>query len=194
MNRKQEIIDAVLEIFSEKGFTNDFTMSKLAQKLDIGKSTIYEYFNNKDEIIEAAIYQYFESRLQKVNVVADINDLPFEEAFKTQMTILLNVAQESRSILEALAPGFVQKLPESMRGDMKKRVEETRNRLQVRFVSFFEKGVSEGVITCGFNPTLGLMVTSLVVGSIMVFSDTRVDTDVTTFVDELYNNVMKILH
>ena len=36
MSRREQIIDAALEVFTKKGFTADFTMSSLARNLDIG--------------------------------------------------------------------------------------------------------------------------------------------------------------
>ena len=51
MARKEEILDALIEIFRAQGIGSDFTMSQLAKEVNIGKSTIYEYFKTKDSLI-----------------------------------------------------------------------------------------------------------------------------------------------
>ncbi len=194
LSRKEEIINAVLDIFSTKGFTTEFTMSKLAESLDIGKSTIYEYFDNKDEIIKAAIYTFIGERINKVDTGDELDDLPFEQAFTKQLRVLLSVAHESRSLLEALSPGFLQKLPENMREEMKRRMEQTRDRMQSKFMSFFTKASLEGVISNDIDPNYGLVVTGMVIGSIMVFSDSRTNVELEPFIESIYQSVLKILN
>jgi len=47
--RKQEIINAALEIFSKKGYKAT-TLDEIAEKSEFGKGTIYNYFSSKEEI------------------------------------------------------------------------------------------------------------------------------------------------
>jgi len=61
--RKREIIEATILVLSEKGI-KDIRITDIAKKLDLGKSTIYEYFENKDHLLE----QSFEFFLQELYI------------------------------------------------------------------------------------------------------------------------------
>ena len=47
--RKQQIIQAAIEIFSKSNFQNS-SISEIAQKADIAEGTIYQYFKNKEDL------------------------------------------------------------------------------------------------------------------------------------------------
>ena len=169
-------------------------MSELADCVDIGKSTLYEYFSNKDEIIKAAIVKYVESSIDSVDISSELVALNFEDAFKKQLEVLLIVASDSRSVLETLTSGFIQKLPESMKEEIKTKMEGIRQLMFERFSSFFIKGMQEGVIPLETDLAKGYIVTSLVVGSIFTFSDSRNKLSVDTVIHEIYEAILKILH
>jgi AcrR family transcriptional regulator len=48
--RRKEIFETASGLFLDKGF-NETSMKDIAEKTGMGKSTIYDYFENKDEII-----------------------------------------------------------------------------------------------------------------------------------------------
>jgi len=48
--RRKEIFDASAHLFLEKGF-NETSMREIAEAAGVGKSTLYDYFKTKDEII-----------------------------------------------------------------------------------------------------------------------------------------------
>lgn len=194
MSRRDQIIDAAIEVFTAKGFAADFTMSSLAKSLDIGKSTIYEYFENKDDIIKEAIFKYMENRFEQVKDLFYVEASSFEEAFKKQLKALLCVASESRALIETLSPGFFRKLPENVQKEVRVKMEQSRDTLQKGFVSIFTRAAQEGIISSDINPYQSMVVTSMVVGSIMLFSDSRNQVDVDSFVDEIYRSALKLLN
>ena len=194
MSRREQIIDAALEVFTKKGFTADFTMSSLARNLDIGKSTIYEYFENKDDIIKEAILKYLDDRFEHVKELFHIEAVSFEEVFKKQLTTSLLVANESRTLIETLSPGFFKKLPESVQAEVKAKMEEARDTMQEGFVTIFMRAAREGIIPMDISPAKSLVVTSMVIGSIMIYSDARTQLDVNIFAEEIYNSALKVLN
>lgn len=58
--RKQDIIQAAMKVFAQKGFANT-KMADIADRAKIGNGTIYEYFENKDEIFEFVFTHFMES-------------------------------------------------------------------------------------------------------------------------------------
>jgi len=55
--RKQEIIEAAMVLFEEKGIQKT-SMSDIAKKLDVAKGLIYYYFRSKDELIAFVIESF----------------------------------------------------------------------------------------------------------------------------------------
>ncbi len=50
LRRRKEIFDASVHLFLEKGF-NETSMREIAVAAGIGKSTLYDYYKSKDEIL-----------------------------------------------------------------------------------------------------------------------------------------------
>lgn len=53
--KRSEIMEAACSIFSEKGF-RDTTLDEIATTAEFGKGTIYNYFDNKEDIYSAIIH------------------------------------------------------------------------------------------------------------------------------------------
>lgn len=58
--KAREIAAAALHVFAERGF-HATRMADIAEAAGIGKGTIYEYFNDKMEILATELDRYFES-------------------------------------------------------------------------------------------------------------------------------------
>lgn len=52
MGKRQDIMDATLDLIHEEGLQS-VTFSKIFKKADVGSGTIYNYFSNKEELVNA---------------------------------------------------------------------------------------------------------------------------------------------
>jgi AcrR family transcriptional regulator len=59
--RRKEIFHASVHLFLEKGF-NETSMREIAKAAGVGKSTLYDYYQSKDEILVS----YFGNEIQKI--------------------------------------------------------------------------------------------------------------------------------
>ncbi len=57
MSKRDQIINAAVEVFAEQGLEKG-KIADIAKKAGIGKGTVYEYFNSKNDLF-AAIEDYF---------------------------------------------------------------------------------------------------------------------------------------
>ncbi len=68
------IIDAAIEIFSEKGFHNT-KIVEVAKKAEVADGTVYLYFKNKDDLLITAFQYLFKNRLgfikEKLDEISD---------------------------------------------------------------------------------------------------------------------------
>ena len=63
--RRREIIEISSNLFYKKGISNT-TISEITITANIGKGTFYEYFKNKEEVIDEYIKVYFENMHQLI--------------------------------------------------------------------------------------------------------------------------------
>jgi len=99
--RRKEIFDASAHLFLEKGF-NETSMREIAKAAGVGKSTLYDYFQSKEEIM---IF-YFENALQIITERARkimAQDLVAAEKLKRIMHMHLGYLVESKNIFLRLS-------------------------------------------------------------------------------------------
>lgn len=98
--RREEILDAATALFAEHGFSDTVTQV-LAERLQVGKGTIYRYFPSKRELFLAAVDRVM--RRMRTHVDAQIT---------TIQDPLARVAQAIRAYLSFFAehPEFVELL------------------------------------------------------------------------------------
>ena len=74
---KQRILDKALELISGDGY-NNFSMRKLASKLNMTATPIYGYYKNKDEIYLSVLLQGFENMYQLLSAAYEAGKTPVE--------------------------------------------------------------------------------------------------------------------
>jgi AcrR family transcriptional regulator len=122
--RRKEIINATLEVFSERGYEAT-SMSQIAKLAGIGKGTIYEYFESKEEIILNAIKTWAEGMAGEVEKQLDGIDDPVErlrnfahssmEAFMSDKRIMRLFLAMLEIMLDSEKP-YPQLIRETMQG------------------------------------------------------------------------------
>jgi len=192
LSRKDEILAAVISKFEEEGFSTDLTISEIAKKVDIGKSTIYEYFKNKDDVFKEALLKISNESIDKIINIENIENMDFEEAFKIQFSKILEVSLKSRMVYQIFSKDFIHRMPETIREELKQKMEDTREVIEKRFVLIFIKGVGENLLNIDSNPTSNLVYSSLIVGAIFRYSNSDFDIPVADFVNEIYKTILKL--
>ena len=192
MSRKDEILEAVISKFEDDGFSTNLTIAEIASKVDIGKSTIYEYFKTKDDVFKEALLKISNESIDEVLNIENIEELKFEEAFKNQFSKLLEVSQKSRVIYQIFSKDFIHRMPIGIKEELVCKMEDTKKVIEERFILIFVKGVQEGLIHIEADSANILVISSLVVGSIMRFSGDNQNIPLDEFVDKMYETVLKI--
>ncbi len=81
--KKAAALQATLELISEQGFQGT-PMSQIAARADIGVGTIYRYFANKDDLLNA-LYLELKSRLTRALLQNYSPGAPISKSFKQVM-------------------------------------------------------------------------------------------------------------
>ncbi len=78
LKKKEKIIQAAMAVFARDGLAKG-TIASIAKKANIGKGTVYEYFQNKNTLFEHIIYDVFKKLLVGYTEVADSSMKPIEK-------------------------------------------------------------------------------------------------------------------
>jgi AcrR family transcriptional regulator len=70
---KEKILDAALEVFSEKGY-HTATVDEIAERAGVGKGTLYRYFANKETLFNELVRLRLEELERSANAVLDGQD------------------------------------------------------------------------------------------------------------------------
>lgn len=136
--RRHEIFHQVVNVFLKKGF-QETSMREIAEAAGLGKSTLYDYFQTKDEIL---VY-FFEDQLndlaadaQKIarqNVTADIRLRRIMEAYIESLQANKSLFMKMSMEVQRLKP------------DSQKQIQVRRHAYQDMIRMLIEEGIREGV-------------------------------------------------
>lgn len=135
--RRHEIFHQVVNIFLKKGF-QETSIREIAEATGLGKSTLYDYFRNKDEIL---VY-YFEDQLNDLTVEAQQLAMQNKSADKR----LREIIQMHMEFLQANKNLFMKMSMEAQRlkPESQKKIQEKRHAYQDLLRALIEEGIREG--------------------------------------------------
>lgn len=88
--RKQEIIETALKLFSEKGYNNT-TIQDIAEKMNVAQGLCYRYFKSKQEIFAASSDYYAQKAVENMTVAINKESSAIEK-FNSVIISLLTYA------------------------------------------------------------------------------------------------------
>jgi len=143
MLTKDRIIEVVIEMIKQNVNVSTVSLSEIAKKANIGKSTVYEHFQNKEELIHCAYMQilnYYENEL-----LAPLNKNTYKEAFIEQYRRILYSMNSAKNMVETILSQSKQIwYPNSKVFDEK--LKNLKLKMANRFFDIFHLGVKEGYI------------------------------------------------
>lgn len=93
---KDQILHKATEMYLTHGFKS-VTMDEIANELGISKKTIYQHFENKDNLVEASTLHLFETISCGIDSICIQDKNPIEELFEIKDFVLRNLKDESAS-------------------------------------------------------------------------------------------------
>jgi AcrR family transcriptional regulator len=66
--RQREIAEAAVALFIKNGF-NETSVRQIAKALGMGKSTLYDYFDSKDDIIVFVVQEHLAALMHRANAI-----------------------------------------------------------------------------------------------------------------------------
>lgn len=138
LKRKLEIAQAAMALFGQKGYSGA-SMRELAEMLEMGKSTLYDFFSTKDEIITYALEAKFTGILQEAAEIAGQDELPDTRLYKL-MALELGFLEENRVLILLMNTE-----PAIFSRENQERIQIVRHRYQDLLRSVLDDGITKGL-------------------------------------------------
>ena len=172
--RRREIFNAAVNLFLEKGF-QETSMREIAEAAGMGKSSLYDYFKTKDEILAFVIEEETIILTKQAQAIARQNISP-EIRLKQIMELHVNFMQENAHLFSRLSAEALRLKPESQKG-----IQQTRYAYQDLVAVIIQEGIAAG----RFREMAPLHAARLLINSLLsVLYTTRPTGSTETMLDE----------
>jgi len=136
-NRRHEIFHQVVNVFVKKGF-QETSMREIAESAGIGKSTLYDYFKTKDDIL---LY-FFEDQINELTEAAQriaLQNIAADKRLRQVMKTHLEFLQANKSLFMKLSLEA-----QRLKLESQKQVQKKRHAYQDLLRGLIEEGIREG--------------------------------------------------
>lgn len=106
--KRQEIIEKAKEVFAKRGYRNT-NLSHISEKCGMGRTTLYQYFANKDEIFYQTMRHTLEEIRSQVEAISIDEELTITEKLKRIVHQLIGEGNNNHTFLLLLEAWLVLK-------------------------------------------------------------------------------------
>ena len=188
--KKVEIAHKALYAFAFEGF-HKTSLNAIARMCGIGRTTIYEYFRDKDEIFTYALHHSFDLMKLDFQGILDTPGLSSLERLAAVIRAILDVLYEDRRILFLLLEHAMRILRENR--EPAGRFRERADEIQSLFARLLAEGIESGEIRPvpveRLSLTLGLLVEAAII-QISIEPGTALE-EVLSGIDELLQGLRR---
>lgn len=135
--RKQEIVETALELFSEKGYDNT-TIQDIADRMNVATGLCYRYFKSKQEIFAATSDYYAKQIVEKLH-----ENLPKESSIIEQFNFIIQALFEYAITHNEFEASY-QREPEISA----RRIDHLAEQVILKMTPVVNRGIEEGIFNC----------------------------------------------
>ncbi len=189
--KKKAILDTVLKFLTQSEHQKPLTISNIAKDLDIGKSTIYEYFDSKEAMLVDTLSMLIDEIITEIIHEDVIDQASFEESFKHHLKQLFDNADKFETLQEYAHHPDVSKLPKALKQNMIAKMQDTTKDVKHYLFKILDKGLNEGVIEPISDDKLAV-IEGMIFGSMFVKSDITRNIDELTLINNVYDALVDL--
>jgi AcrR family transcriptional regulator len=127
-NSVDAIVGAAAQVLQQRGYKGT-TTNRIAERAGVSVGTIYQYFNNKNEIFEQLIREEAEHYLRALEESMPGPEVPHREAIR----ILLEAGYAHRNLILGIR-AVMRNLPSTVYADSSRRIRQQLHDVVVRFL------------------------------------------------------------
>jgi TetR/AcrR family fatty acid metabolism transcriptional regulator len=99
--RRQQILDAAIEVFAERGFHTS-RVSDIAGRAGVAYGLVYHYFDNKDEILRTIFLERWSVVLHVIESAISDAETPVEARLRSIIGFLVDIYKANADIVEVI--------------------------------------------------------------------------------------------
>ncbi|MDX9807983.1 MAG: TetR/AcrR family transcriptional regulator [Acholeplasma sp.] len=188
---KDKIIQVLVEHIKQGNNLNDISLSKVAQEAEIGKSTVYEHFKNKEEMISST-YAYLLNKYHGI-LLEDIPMTTFKASFIAQIKRILCVMSDAKSVMDAIMNTQLEGIP-SLNIEHQKLMENIQDQMSIRFTNIMALGIQSNEIQVhNITPFTKNIIQALISGLLLQYVKGEMDLNDDGICELVYQQVLKVL-
>ncbi len=189
-DKKAHILDVVLSFLAHPTSKRPLSIANVAKATGMAKSSIYEHFTNKQSLVHAALCRLIDRNENTLINVEGFSDMSFSAAFSEHMHRFLELSSNNEMMHNYMHHPLVQSMSESLKADLKSRVNDLTDTVHLRFKTILQKGIDEGVLNETVSHKRLQTVESLVLGNVVALSMPHNDWDVDATVEDVLNSII----
>ncbi len=136
-SRRHDIFAAVSRLFIERGFV-ETSMREIAEAAGMGKSSLYDYFKSKDEIL---IWYFQDEFSDMIEILRDVAGRPLSAVEKLRLVLYLQLDQIAKN--KEISLKLYAEL-QRLGGEGRKLIRSKRHEFQDLLSGIVEQGIREG--------------------------------------------------
>lgn len=189
MTKKDAILEEVLELIHENA-SQKFTMKNLAEQLNRSKSSLYEYFSSKDEMITEALEHLIETNVKVI--IRSNEDSPFRTRLKSYFLRYMVLVENKRMLQNMVYHPDINTLPIPLQKQLQEKIFNAQHEVSQYFWAIMDKGLEEQILTGPISAERKLVLRSMMLGSMIEFSHFSLPLDKEAYADELLESMIVI--
>lgn len=189
MTKKEAILEEVLELIHENA-SQKFTMKNLAEQLNRSKSSLYEYFSSKDEMITEALEHLIETNVKVI--IRSNEDSPFRTRLKSYFLRYMVLVENKRMLQNVVYHPDINTLPIPLQKQLQEKIFNAQHEVSQYFWAIMDKGLEEQILTGPISAERKLVLRSMMLGSMIEFSHFSLPLDKEAYADELLESMIVI--
>jgi AcrR family transcriptional regulator len=211
-NKKIQIYNAIIELVEEGFVYSNMRISDIASRAGIGKGTVYEYFESKEQIFSNMVMFLIYDITEEFNNYQLNTDLPYREMVIDFIVYSIKLIEKNEKIYSIVYSSELKgKMPELCGDELKVTIEEAYNSYFRQVQEVVSIGMENGKIGSQPDPFNVFIAGQLIIGTmvsgisnnivrdmalqILTDSDvTKEDVDIKIIADKLSNVFLSILN
>lgn len=141
IRNRRLLLEAAEKLFAVHGFAMT-KIEDVAEEAGFSKATVYNYFDNKEDLFIALIDRKFEEMVQTSEDVFEA-DIPFEDAVENYIKISLNIINQNPNFYRIMMSEFYRFCPEFIVDKIRPRIHNVIMEFRIRLRSFFEQNPTQ---------------------------------------------------
>lgn len=145
--RKQQILDAAIAVFAEKGFHSS-RVSDIARRAGVAYGLVYHYFDNKEEILRTIFLERWTFILQVIENLLNEDKRSALERLRSFLIFIIDVYKRNAALVDVIMLELLHS-PEFMREEVVRGFQRAANGIE----ELMRQGQEAGEVRQGTNPT-----------------------------------------